>query len=55
MPIRYSTFYKAVVLDIGLVETAIIDERHFPDKETAESFKAEKDRENKVTVIIRID
>lgn len=55
MPVGYNPFYKAVVLDVGLIETVITDERHFPDIETAESFKAEQDKKHKVTVIIRID
>lgn len=54
---RYKTFFKAVVLDIGIVETVITDERHFPDEETALQFKKSQDREteNRITVIIRID
>ena len=55
MPIKYNPFYKAVVLNIGLIETVITEERHFPDRKTAESFKAEQDRRHKVTVIVRID
>ena len=45
MPVRYNPFYKAVVLDVGLIETVITDERHFPDKETAERHAKEFARE----------
>ena len=54
---RYKTFYKAVTLDVGLVETVITSETRFPDKKSAEKFKKSQDRksENRITVIIRID
>lgn len=31
-------FFKVVVLAIGILETVIEDERHFPDKDSAVDF-----------------
>lgn len=35
------TFYKAIVIEIDLFESRIIDERHFRTKEEAEQFQIE--------------
>lgn len=31
-------FYKVVVLSVGLMETVIIDERHFADRDSAGAY-----------------
>lgn len=31
-------FYKVVVLSVGLIETVIVDERHFPNRENASAY-----------------
>lgn len=33
------TFYKAIVIKIGLFDSTIVDERHFPAMEQAQAFK----------------
>lgn len=35
----FQTFYKAIVIKIGLLDSAIVDERHFPTMEQAQAFK----------------
>ena len=32
-------FYKVVVLSVGLIETVIVDERHFADRDSANAYK----------------
>ena len=31
-------FYKVVVLSVGLIETMIVDERHFSDRDSASAY-----------------
>ena len=31
-------FYKVVVLSVGLIETVIVDERHFTDRDGANAY-----------------
>ena len=31
-------FFKVVVLSVGLIETVIVDERHFADRDSANAY-----------------
>lgn len=50
-------FYKVIVIDVGIMESIIIDERHFPTEEEAEGFrkKSEKDNSNIRYLIIKVE
>lgn len=55
MQIVTSGFYTAVVLEVSTFETVIINEKHFGNREEAEAFKKETDKDNILTVIIKLD
>ncbi len=50
-------FYKVIVIDVGIMESIIIDERHFSTEEEAEGFrkKSEKDNSNICYLIIKVE
>ena len=31
-------FYKVIVLSVGIIETVIVDERHFANREAADAY-----------------
>lgn len=38
MRVTLNTFYKVIVLHVDLLETVIIDERHFSDRDAADAY-----------------
>ena len=47
-------FFKVIVLQIGLIETIIIDERHFSSRKEAIAFAKQSKTACNIPVIIRI-
>ena len=45
-------FYKVVVLEVGLLESNIVDERHFPTREKAVEFQHSVITENGLYAIL---
>ena len=50
-------FYKVVVIEVGMMESKIVDERHFSSEELAEAFgKKQKIGKNNVFyLIVKVD
>ena len=49
-----NTFFKVIVLQIGLFESLIIDERHFSSRKEAIAFAKESKTSCNFPVIIKI-
>ena len=54
MPIQTVTFYKVIVLSIGLCESEIMNERHFADYVSAAAYKAAVTKNGLVAVIVEV-
>lgn len=50
--IEMVTFYKAIVIEPGIFDSVIVDERHFKTAEQAEQFKKEVTADNDLLCII---
>lgn len=48
----FESFFKVVILSVGMLESGIVDERHFPDQASARQFAASSAGNDKVAIII---
>ena len=48
------TFYKVIVLSVGLCESEIINERHFVDYVSAAAYKAAVTKDGFLAVIVEV-
>lgn len=48
------TFYKVIVLSVGLCESEIMNERHFADYVSAAAYKAAVTKDGLVAVIVEV-
>lgn len=48
------TFYKVIVLSVGLYESEIMNERHFADYVSAAAYKAAVTKNGLVAVIVEV-
>lgn len=54
--IEYKPFYKVIILSVGMFESIIIDERHFPCEDDAKLFANNRKYNNAdiVPVIVKM-
>ena len=54
MIVAVKTFYKVLVVSLGLMESQIIDERHFATREEAETYKNSIESDDIAVMIVRM-
>ncbi len=53
--VALNTFYKVVVLEVDILETEIMDERHFSTEAEARIFCEAQERKGYITILVRME
>lgn len=48
---NFNRFFKVIVIEVGLFGSRIVDERHFPSLESAESYANTVTADNSVVIV----
>ena len=48
---NFNLFFKVIVIEVGLFGSRIVDERHFPSLESAESYANTVTADNSVVIV----
>ena len=52
--VALNTFYKVVVLEVNVLETEIVDERHFTTEAEAKVFCEAQERKGYITMLVQM-